>query len=150
MGWLVALLCMPCLVAAHGLLLDAENHGDTIVGTVYYSNGELAVRESVELLDLSTANATPVAGTTDDDGKFSFPVIAQHRYRISAYGGEGHGVDVEIEAMADARPTLIEEDSAAQVWSSTPPAWAVIGAILLASMVPVVISRRRQAARRRE
>lgn len=144
-GWLVALWCIPCVVAAHGLLLDAENHGDTIVGTVYYSNGELAVRESVELLDLSTENATPVAGTTDDAGKFSFPVIAQHRYRISAYGGEGHGVDVEIEAVADARPKLIDNDSAEES-SWMPPAWAVIGALLLASMVPMVISRRRQAA----
>jgi hypothetical protein len=144
---LVALSCLPGLVAAHGLLLDAENRGDTIVGTVYYSNGELAVSESVELLDLTTPNATPVAGTTDDEGKFSFPVVAQHRYRISAYGGEGHGVDVEIEAVADARPKLIEKD-AAQEQSWMPPAWAVIGGILLASMVPVAISRRRQAAQR--
>jgi hypothetical protein len=149
-GWLVALMCMPCVVAAHGLLLDAENHGDTIVGTVYYSNGELAVRESVELLDLSTVNATPVAGTTDDAGKFSFPVIPEHRYRISAYGGEGHGVDVEIEAVADARPELIENESTTHGSFWMPPAWAVIGALLLASMVPVVISRRRQAAQTKE
>jgi hypothetical protein len=140
----LALLCIPGLVAAHGLLLDAENHGDTITGTVYYSNGELAVRESVELLDLTAPNATPVAGETDDAGKFSFPVVAKHRYRISAYALEGHGVQVELDAVADARPELIDNDSAAAEQSWLPPAWAVIGGLLLLSMVPVFISKVRQ------
>ncbi|HEY0686053.1 MAG TPA: carboxypeptidase-like regulatory domain-containing protein [Steroidobacter sp.] len=146
--WLACLvLLLPCLAFAHGLLLDAKHVGDRIEGTVYYSNGELAVRESVELMDLSTPNATAVAGETDDNGKFSFPVASGHRYRVSAYAAEGHGVDIEIEAVADARPRLIETDAAAaeeQSW--LPPAWAVIGLLLLASIVPVVIARRRNAA----
>lgn len=144
--WLICFLLLPCLAFAHGLLLDAKHVGDKIEGTVYYSNGELAVREVVELLDLSTPNGTAVAGETDDAGKFSFPVSAGHRYRISAYGAEGHGVDIEIEATADARPRLIEPEAAAQEQSWTPPAWAVIGVLLLASLVPVAISRRRNAA----
>jgi hypothetical protein len=144
--WMTCLaLLLPCLAFAHGLLLDAKHVNDKIEGTVYYSNGELAVRESVELLDLTTANGTPVAGETDDDGKFSFPVTAGHRYRVSAYAAEGHGVDIELDAAADARPQLIENEAAAQEQSWLPPAWAVIGLLLLASMVPVVISRRRNA-----
>lgn len=146
-----SLLCLvfllPGLAAAHGLLLDAKHVGDHIEGTVYYSNGELAVRESVELLDLATPNAAAVVADTDDAGKFSFPVTEGHRYRISAYAAEGHGVDVEIEAVANARPTLIENEAAAAAEQSwMPPAWAVIGFLLLASLVPVVISRRRGAA----
>lgn len=137
---------LPGLAAAHGLLLDAKHVGDKIEGTVYYSNGELAVRESVELLDLSTPNATAVAADSDDAGKFSFPVTDGHRYRISAYAAEGHGVDVEIEAVANARPTLIESAAAAEEQSWMPPAWAVIGFLLLASLVPVAISRRRAAS----
>jgi len=137
---------LPGLAAAHGLLLDAKHVGDHIEGTVYYSNGELAVREPVELLDLATANAAPVTADTDDAGKFSFPVTQGHRYRISAYAAEGHGVDVEIEAVANARPQLIEKEAAAEDQSWLPPAWAVIGFLLLASLVPVVISRRRAAA----
>lgn len=140
-------LLLPCLAFAHGLLLDAKHVGDRVEGTVYYSNGELAVREAVELLDLTAPNSTAVAGETDDAGKFSFPVTAGHRYRVSAYAAEGHGVDVEIEATARARPQLIEteiETAAQDQW--LPPAWAVIGLLLLASMVPVVISRRRNAA----
>lgn len=145
--WISCLvLLLPCLAFAHGLLLDAKHVHDKIEGTVYYSNGELAVRESVELLDLTTPNGTAVAGETDDAGKFSFPVTAGNRYRVSAYAAEGHGVDIEIEATADARPQLIEKEAAAEEQSWLPPAWAVIGLLLLASMVPVVISRRRHAA----
>lgn len=145
--WMVCLMFMlPGLAAAHGLLLDAKHVGDKIEGTVYYSNGELAVRESVELLDLSTPNVTAAVADTDDAGKFSFPVTDGHRYRVSAYAAEGHGVDVEIDAVADARPTLIEKEAAAEEQSWLPPAWAVIGFLLLASLVPVVISRRRGAA----
>ncbi len=144
MAWLVLLL--PNLAFAHGLLLDARHVGDHIEGTVYYSNGDLAVREAVELLDLSTANATPVAAETDDAGEFKFPAVSGHRYRISAYGDEGHGVEVELEAVADARPRLIENEAAADEHSWLPPAWAVIGFLLLASMVPVVHARRRNAA----
>lgn len=141
------LMCLlPGLAAAHGLLLDAKHVGDKIEGTVYYSNGELGVRESVELLDLSTPNATAVATDSDDAGKFSFPVTDGHRYRISAYAAEGHGVDVEIEAVANARPKLIESATAAEEQSWMPPAWAVIGFLLLASLVPVAISRRRAAS----
>jgi hypothetical protein len=138
-------LLVPGLAAAHGLLLDAKHAGDKIEGTVYYSNGELAVREPVEMLDLSAANAVAVTADTDDAGKFSFPATEGHRYRISAYAAEGHGVDVEIEAVANARPELIEKQAAAEAQSWMPPAWAVIGLLLLASLVPVAISRRRVA-----
>jgi hypothetical protein len=143
---LAMLLCLPGLAAAHGLLLDAENHGDAITGTLYYSNGELAVREPVELLDLSTPAAVPLTGETDDAGKFSFPVTANHRYRISAYGGEGHGVQVEIDAAVNARPQLIDSGAAADSSSWVPPAWAVIGLLLLVSMVPIFVAKRRSSA----
>lgn len=145
--WIACLIfLLPGLAFAHGLLLDARHAGDRIEGTVYYSNGELAVRESVELLDLAAPNGTAVAGETDDAGKFSFPVTAGHRYRISAYAAEGHGIDIELDAATDARPKLIETKHAEQEQSWMPPAWAVIGLLLLASLVPIVISRRRTAA----
>lgn len=122
--WLTCfIVLLPALAFAHGLLLDARHVGDRIEGTVYYSNGELAVRESVELLDLTAPNGTAaVAGETDADGKFSFPVSPGHRYRISAYAAEGHGVDIEIDATADARPRLIEKEAASEEQSWLPPA----------------------------
>ncbi|MBL8270852.1 carboxypeptidase-like regulatory domain-containing protein [Steroidobacter sp.] len=149
-GWIRWLACLlmsvPAVSFAHGLLLDAKHVHDRIEGTVYYSNGELAVRESVELLDLTTPITTAAVAETDDAGKFSFPVTSGHRYRVSAYAAEGHGVDVEIEAVANARPQLIENEAATAEQSWLPPAWAVIGLLLLASMVPIALSRRRPTA----
>jgi hypothetical protein len=143
---LVALLCLPALATAHGLLLDAEHHGDQIAGTVYYSTGELAVHEAVELLELSTANAAPIAAVTDDMGKFGFKVTENHRYRISAFGDEGHSVSVDLEAVANAKPTSVENQMLTPESSWLPPAWAIIGGILLASLVSMLVSRRKQAA----
>ncbi len=49
-------------------------------------------------------------------------MLAGHRYRVSAYGEEGHTVDVEIDAVAKARPTLVETETSAKEDSSLPPA----------------------------
>jgi len=141
---LLLVLCCANSASAHGLLLDAEHHADTIRGTVYYSNGEVAVRESVELLDLSMPDTAAIAGQTDNEGKFSFPVTATHRYRLSAHGEEGHRVDVEIDAIADARPTLVDDDASADESGFSLPAWAVLGILMFASVVPILLSRYRR------
>ncbi len=95
---------------------------------------------------LTTADVAPVAGTTDNEGRFSFPAAAGHRYRVSAYGEEGHTVDVEIDAVAKARPTLVETETSAKEDSSLPPAWAVIGGLLVLSLVPVAVKKVRRSA----
>jgi hypothetical protein len=141
---LVLLLTAPRLASAHGLLIDAETNGVTITGTVYYTNGDLAANESVALLDLTVAGGKPTAGTTDSAGRFSFPVVASHRYRVSAYGEEGHNVDLELVAEADARPKFVDLQTATADPSWLPPAWAVIGGILLLSLVPALILRKRR------
>jgi hypothetical protein len=142
-----ALLLVTASVAdAHGLLLDAESDGATIKGTVYYTNGDLAVRESVELLDLTIPNTPPVPSVTDDNGRFSFPVVADRRYRVSAYGEEGHSVDVELDAKSDSQPRLVETDTSATEESMMPPAWAAIGGALLLSLIPAWIGRKRRRA----
>lgn len=139
---LLSLAMLPMAAHAHGLLLDADTDGTVITGRVYYTNGDIAVREPVALLDLTTPGATPLPAKTDDDGRFSYPVTAAHRYRVSAYGEEGHTVDVEIDAVAKARPTLVETETSAKEESLLPPAWAVIGGLLLLSLVPMLIRRR--------
>lgn len=131
---------------AHGLLMDVTSDGSTITGTVYYTNGERAARESVSLLDLATAGAAPVAGTTGEDGRFSFPALSGHRYRVSAYGEEGHSVEIELVAGSTARPRLVEAESQQEEQGGIPPAWAVIGALLLLSVIPAVLLRRRRTA----
>lgn len=141
MRLLFVLLIFPTVASAHGLLLDADVNGAFIIGRVYYTNGDIAVGESLELRDLSTPNAEPVPSKTDGDGKFSFPVMEGHRYRVSAYGEEGHSIDVEMDAVAKARPKLVETATSAKEESMMPPAWAVIGGMLLLSLVPMIVRR---------
>jgi len=143
----VLTLLLPLSIAAHGLLLDAESDGATIWGSLYYSSGELAVFESIELLDLTTPGATPVQSKTDENGKFSFPVTASNRYRVSAYGEEGHSVEVELVATPKAKPQLIENEAASEEASGLPPAWALIGGGLLLSLITALLWRKRAAAR---
>lgn len=139
------LLAAPLLADAHGLLLDADTDGRTITGRLYYSNGDLALDESIALLDLTARGAKPVYARTDEDAKFVFPVEASHRYRVSAYGEEGHTVEIELIAEAEAKPELVENEAAESEPSWLPPAWALIGGALLISLVPASIRKQRMS-----
>jgi len=136
------LAALPWAAWAHGILIDAESDGSAIWGVVYFSNGDLGAGQTVALRDLKAADAQAVEVTTDTDGKFRFDAVAGHRYRLSAYGDEGHNVELELTADADARPTLIEGEAPHHhFWP--PPAWAVIGVVLTLSLVPAWLIRRR-------
>ncbi len=137
--WLM--LVAPLLADAHGLLLDADTDGRTISGRLYYSNGELAINESIALLDLTARGAKPEYTRTDQDAKFVFPVEASHRYRVSAYGEEGHTVEIELTAEASAKAELVDNDAVADEPSWLPPAWALIGGLLLVSLAPAALRK---------
>jgi hypothetical protein len=141
----LALLCAPLVVVAHGLLLDAETDGSRIWGAAYYSSGEIAVNESVALLDLTTTNAAPVNTKTDDSGNFRFDAIRSHQYRVSVYGDEGHTVEIELTAEPKSLPKLIEAEAQAHSSVWPPPAWAVIGGVLLLTLIPALVKRRARA-----
>jgi hypothetical protein len=142
--WILVALLLPLLAKAHGLLLDADSDGSSIFGSAYYSNGEKAANESISLFDLSTPDSAPIRATTDAEGNFRFAAVASNRYRVAIYGDEGHSVEVELVASVDTNPMLVDADagSKSQLWP--PPAWAVIGGILVLSLVPVVAMRKRQ------
>lgn len=145
--WIVVVLLMlPAITLGHGLLLDAESDGSHIVGSAYYSSGEVAVNESVALLDLSVPNATPLNAKTDSSGKFSFDVTRSHLYRVTVYGDEGHSVELEVLAEPQATPKLIETETAASHAFWPPPAWAIIGAILVLSLIPALVFRKKAPA----
>ena len=137
--WLM--LVAPLLADAHGLLLDADTDGRTISGRLYYSNGELAINESIALLDLTARGAKPEYTRTDQDAKFVFRVEASHRYRVSAYGEEGHTVEIELTAEASAKAELVDNDAVADEPSWLPPAWALIGGLLLVSLAPAALRK---------
>lgn len=142
---LLVLMLGASLAHAHGLLVSVNSDGQRIAGTAYFTNGDVAVSQVVEALDLDVAGAQPQAGSTGADGSFGFPAQIGHRYRISVFGEEDHRVDVELLAGAGTRSKLIEPEGGEQAspwWP--PPAWAVIGGLLLASLVPVLVSRARR------
>ncbi len=134
------MVLLPGLAAAHGLLLDAKHVGDKIEGTVYYSNGELAVRESVELLDLSTPRwngcrwLRPTATASSASRSRTDIAIACRRMppKVTAWISRST-------PFANARPTLDRQEVGEFKDYWVPPAWAVIGLLLLASLVPVAI-----------
>lgn len=142
---LVLALFATAFAQAHGLLLSVESAGDRIVGSAYFTNGEKAAAQHVEAQDLDSPSAPPMTALSDARGGFAFPAAGGHRYRISVFGEEGHEVQMELTAGSARRATLIERASAQSSWP--PPAWAVVGGLLLASLIPVAWQR--LGARRR-
>ncbi len=138
--WLVA-----AAASAHGLLVSVRGDGSTVSGTLYYSSGAPAAGEWVEMFDLSVP-ATPSQGVNaGQDGSFRFEGVEGRRYRIVGSGEEGHSVTSELTLTANSRGQFVEDDAVAEEpgWS-TPPAWMVIGGLLLLSIVPAAWLRRRK------
>lgn len=135
----VALTCCALWVtaSAHGLLARVRTDGNVILGTAFYSSGERAAGDWVEIFDV-TANERKVAEfSSAPDGSFRFEGIVGHRYRIAIHGEEGHSIDLSIAIEQGARAHLVEnqgesaESSLAQL-----PAWLVVGcALVLTSLV---------------
>lgn len=140
---LVALL--PTVALAHGLLLRLENGPETVAGVAYYTNGAIAAGEYVELVDLEAPGGKPVGAPTDAAGRFSFEARAGGRYRLVAHGDEGHTTEIEF-TLGEARaPRLVDAD--ADATADSPPAWVVLGGVLLLATVAVLVRRVSRYAR---
>jgi hypothetical protein len=137
---LVALLAAwPSSVLAHGLLLRLENTNTTVAGVAYYTNGAIAAGEYVELVDLDAPHAAPVGAPTDAAGGFRFAARAGGRYRLAAHGDEGHRTELEFTLGEAKAPRLVDADGGD---SAGPPAWAVIGGVLLLATAALLLLRR--------
>jgi hypothetical protein len=150
---LVLAACIQSAAFAHGLLARVRANGDTLVGTAYYSSGEVAGGEWVEIFDI-TGDEVKVAGfAADADGNFLHAGAPGHRYRISVHGDEGHSIDLEISLARGARANLVERGAISPAGLPEIPAWAVVGgALLIASLVALPFKfrqRRRILAPRR-
>jgi hypothetical protein len=128
----IALCAMHSLALAHGLLARVRTEGAVILGTAYYSSGDPAGGEWVEFFDVSAGDAKVAAFPADPGGNFRFEGVAGHAYRVAVHGDEGHFIELQISLQAGARAKLVEPESAPkQVESEAPPAWAVVGGVLL-------------------
>lgn len=157
-AWLSCTLLVVALIAsqavlAHGLLVSVRGDDSSVSGRVYYSNGDPGAGEWVQLFDLVESATPPLGINTSSDGSFRFPGVAGRRYRVSVTGEEGHAVDSEITLGPNARGRFVERDpsgdaqkAASPLWP--PPAWAVIGGVLLLSMIPALWLRLRRRPQR--
>lgn len=136
--WLVA-----ATASAHGLLISVRGDGSTVSGTVYYSNGTAGAGEWVEMYDLNRPGAPPLGTNAGPDGGFRFPGLEGGRYRLLVSGEEGHSVESEITLTAGARGQFVDRDAPVEQGWTWPPAWLVIGGLLLASVIPALWFRRR-------
>ena len=135
-------LTMAVPALAHGFLVSVRGEGTVISGRVYYSDGAPGAGEFVELRDLTDGAQPARSGTTDTAGTFRFDGVAGHRYALIAHGEEGHTTEMEITLRAGERGRLVDAPAPAGLpWP--PPAWAVIGAVLLLSTIPALWLRRR-------
>ncbi|MDZ4375990.1 MAG: hypothetical protein U1C74_31815 [Phenylobacterium sp.] len=134
---------------AHGLLVSVRADGETVTGKVYYSNGKAGAGEWVEMADLAQPAAKPQGMAAGPEGEFRFSGVEGRRYRVSVIGDEGHRVDSDIELLPKARGKFVEVDpTPAEPESSAPPAWAVLGGLLLVSLIPALWLRHRARARK--
>jgi hypothetical protein len=140
-----ALLLWTCAGSAHahGLLARVRVVGDDLVGFVYYSSGDAAGGEWVELYDRDAGRAKVGAVTADSTGMFRFDATAGHRYRIVVSGDEGHTIELEIGVAAGAQPV----DEVAAPKREFAPAWQVLGVILI--VLTLFALSHRWGARRR-
>jgi hypothetical protein len=151
--WLAALAVLLALAGparAHGLLMKLRAEGSAIVGEVYYSSGRKAVGEWIEVQDLGQPDASLRTLQTDATGEFRVTGEAGRSYRVTARGEEGHSVTMDLSLAPEARPTLVEDPGEApQETGWRPPAFAIIGGLLILSIIPALLLRRRSAAGRR-
>lgn len=135
---------------AHGLLISVRGDGPAVTGRIYYSDGEPGAGEWVQLFDLTQPKVASLSMASGADGSFRFRGTEGHRYRVTATGDEGHVVDSEITLAPGARGRFVESKierlEPMGDGLTMPPAWAVLGGLLLLSMIPAIWFRRRSAA----
>lgn len=130
-------LIATSLTFAHGLLLKLDSGENHITGTAYFTNGETAPHQEVEMIDLDTSGSSLTA-LTDANGQFKLPAISSHRYRVSIFGEEGHEIHMEIIAGEKNKGQMIEDINENYQSGFELPAWAVIGGLLLLSLIPAL------------
>lgn len=140
-----ALLCLvlaaiPAPALAHGLLMKLRAEQAAIVGELYYSNGQRAGGEWIELYDEAGPAEALQTVQTKEDGTFRLPGTHGHRYRVRASGEEGHEIVMTIALSEQARGKMVDEGKAR---SEGVPAWAILGGALLLSVIPALVLRRR-------
>ena len=134
-----ALLAGAAPASAHGLLMTANADGASVAGRVYYSDGTSGADQSVELRDLTQPGSKPLWINTDAQGAYRFAVTPGHRYAVVAHGEEGHTTEMQLTVGSGEHGRLVDQPTTSGAWP--PPAWAVIGGLLLISALAALVIR---------
>lgn len=117
--------------SAHGLLARVRAEGNVIVGIVFYSSGDPAGGEWVQVFDKTKGGAKAAEFAAGPDGAFRFEGVAGHEYLIEVHGDEGHSIELSMAIAQGARAKLVDAPAAPEETGFMAlPAWAVLGAIL--------------------
>jgi len=127
---------------AHGLLMKLRSEDSALVGELYYSGGTRAGGEWIEVTDLD-GSAAPVVFQTGAEGEFRQAATPGHRYSVKAMGEEGHEIIMTITVGDAARGTMQDEATDSEESTDTLPAWALVGGLMLMSVLPALWFRRR-------
>lgn len=102
---LLVALCAATPAFAHKVVVFATVEGDTIRGEAYFRGGAPVERAKVTVLgpDRNLLGET----TTDDEGRFTFPVRSRTSHTLIVDAGEGHGQEYTV--TADELPDNLPE-----------------------------------------
>ena len=144
LAWCVLLTA----ASAHGLLARMRTEGEAIVGTAYYSSGERAGGEWVEIFDTSRGDTKVAEFSAGADGTFRYEGEAGHTYRIAIHGDEGHFIELSMVVETGARAHLVEDQAKPfEAGVDDLPAWLVVGVILALVSLMAVFYRARDFLR---
>jgi len=125
---------VPAAVLAHGMDVAITQEGQQISGQVLYTGDQPGIGDFISIANLTDPQITPLEATTNAEGRFTVTGVMGHQYVLTAYGEEGHTVDVPF--------TLGEEIASADEGSV--PFYVIAGVLLLLSIVPANYLRRRK------
>lgn len=126
----------PATVLAHGMDLVISQDGELISGQVLYTGGQPGIGDFISVANLTDPQLAALEATTNAEGRFTVTGVMGHQYVATAYGEEGHTVEVPF--------TLGEEIVAAD--EGGVPFYVIAGVLLLLSIVPATYMRKRQNA----
>ncbi len=117
------------------LELEVFAEGDFLIGQLRYADGRALPEAEVQVLRLSDQHQEQVV--TDGEGWFAYVGDGEQAYRLSAMDEAGNSVETEL---VPAEFVLDYHDHDTHV-----EAWMIIGLLLLLSVIPARVVRRRES-----
>lgn len=130
---------------AHAMNLQvAVERGGYLQGSLSYSDGTPAAGDYITVVNETDPTVTELGLQTDAGGQFRLTAVPGHRYRLTATGEEGHRIRTEVTLPAAPGGGIGGPPvSGDRRW---PPVYVVVGSLMLLSLIPARLLRRRAEA----